>query len=272
MLTQAKGWGPDGKRAAISITFDNMGEASELERGLPPVMGPSGKHSSLEILPDLLRILDGSKITYFVEGLNCEMYPDVIRTVQAAGHEIGVHGWRHENWGTTDAARREDALKRSVAAFRSLGVDVRGFRPPGGKVDAAELRKECLAVGLNFASPLGDIGDDTKDAGFTSLPFAWQHVDAYMLHPGLGALRQMFGDPEEPISYDEWGGVVDELIRKVKREGGHATLIFHPSMLVQSERAVEIFAQFVKTVREDADIWAPTCSELVGWLSENGHS
>ena len=270
MLNQLNGWGPDGKRAAISITFDNMGEASELERGLDPVMGESGKHSSLEILPDLLRILEGSKITYFVEGLNCEMYPDVVKAVQAAGHEIGAHGWRHENWGTTDAARRGDALKRSTDAFRALGVDVKGFRPPGGKVDAAALRKECMAVGLNFASPLGEIGDDTEEGGFTSLPFAWQHVDAYMLHPGLGALRQMFGDPEEPVSLDQWGRVIDDLLQKVKREGSHATLIFHPSMLVTSEKAVDIFAGFVKSVREDEDVWAPTCSELVGWLEQNG--
>src|SRR5690606_17759095 len=101
------------------------------------------------------------------------------------------------------------------------------------------------------------------------LPFAWKHVDAYMLHPGLGALRQMFGDPLEPVSYEEWGQIVSDLVAEVKRERGHATLIFHPSMLVQSEKAVEIFARFVESVREDDDIWGPTCSEFADWLRKN---
>ena len=29
-----EGWGPDGKRGALCITFDNLGEAAYLERGM----------------------------------------------------------------------------------------------------------------------------------------------------------------------------------------------------------------------------------------------
>ncbi|MCC3306341.1 polysaccharide deacetylase family protein [Sneathiella sp. HT1-7] len=266
MSNNINGWGPEGHRAALSITFDNLGAVAEEEIGLPIMKGKNGEHASIEVLPDLLGVLDGSKITYFIEGWNCQAHPDQILAVRDAGHEIAAHGWRHENWANTAVAKRKSALKKAVDAFAEIDVAVTGFRPPGGAIDLQELRAECLELGLNYASPLGDVGDDSIDGDFVSLPFAWKHVDAYMLNPDLGALRQKFGDPEKPVSLDQWGDVIDEMVEKVKSERSHATIIFHPFMLGKEKKAFDIFERLVKSVRKDDDIWAPTCSELVTWL------
>jgi peptidoglycan-N-acetylglucosamine deacetylase len=266
MMNQSNGWGPEGARAALNITFDNLGAVAEEEIGLPSMMGEGGVHASIEVLPDLLRILNGIKVTYFIEGWNCGAHPEEIKSIYQAGHEVAVHGWRHENWANTAVSTRKEALKKAVDAFTAMGVDVAGFRPPGGKIDLAELKAECQAVGLSYASPLGAIGDDRNDGEFITFPFAWQHVDAYMLNPDLGALRQTFGDPEEPYSLEQWGTLIEELLEKIKQDGTHATLIFHPFMLKQSEKALEIFAKLVKSVREDDDIWTPTCGELAVWM------
>lgn len=267
-MDQVNGWGPEKKRAALNITFDNLGAVAEEEVGLPSMIGEGGVHASIEVLPELLRLLDGIKITYFIEGWNCGAHPEEIRAICNAGHEVAVHGWRHENWAKTPVVTRKKALKKAVDAFSEMGVDVAGFRPPGGLIDLAELKAECQEVGLNYASPLGDIGDDRNDGGFVTCPFAWQHVDAYMLNPDLGALRQTFGDPEEPYSLEQWGELIEELLEKIKRDGTHATLIFHPFMLRQSEKALDVFANLVKSVREDEDIWSPTCGEMADWMRE----
>src|SRR5579862_8325094 len=92
---------PNGARGAISVTFDNMGEAAELELGMWDTNCPIGSHRSVTtVLPETLRLLDrvGIRATFFVEAWNVEVYPEAIRKIAAAGHEIGFHGWRHETW------------------------------------------------------------------------------------------------------------------------------------------------------------------------------
>ena len=41
-------WGPHACRAAVSVTFDNLGEAADLERGLWPEGEPLGRHYSVK--------------------------------------------------------------------------------------------------------------------------------------------------------------------------------------------------------------------------------
>jgi hypothetical protein len=41
-------WGPGAQRAAVSVTFDNLGEPADLERGLWPEREPLGRHFSVK--------------------------------------------------------------------------------------------------------------------------------------------------------------------------------------------------------------------------------
>ena len=82
---------------------------------------------------DLLEELD-LRSTFFVEGLNAELYPEALLGIADAGHELGYHGWRHEYWpdlGRSDEAR---ALERGVHKMQEIGVRPRGFRPSGGRL------------------------------------------------------------------------------------------------------------------------------------------
>ena len=134
----------------IALTFDNLGEAADLERGLWPGDAPLGRHPSVVVaLPRLLDELDGLglRATFCVEALNCELYPGAVREIAARGHEVAMHAWRHEEWGDLDPAREDDLLGRGRAAFAALGVDgVVGFRPPGGALTAASAASSAVAA------------------------------------------------------------------------------------------------------------------------------
>jgi peptidoglycan-N-acetylglucosamine deacetylase len=268
LTNTSKGWGPDRKRAAVNITFDNMGEVAERRLGLEPIMADSGKHLSIEILPRLLKMLENTPITYFIEGENTKAYPEAVKSVRDAGHEIGAHGWFHENWATTPVPDRRRALQEAVEAFRKLGVDVLGFRPPGGEIDLAELKPELNENQLAYASPLGEEGADRQQDQFVSLPFAWRHVDAYVLHPELGALRKMYGDPEKPYSNEHWRETIERTFEKIVAEGSHATLIFHPFILGRDQALIDVFDWAIKAVDNSPDIWAPTCVEMSSWAQK----
>src|SRR5215210_6267126 len=78
----------------VSVTFDNLGEASEIEGGTWPDDQPLGEHFSVvEILPRLLELLDthGLRATFFVEGINAEINPRALESIRAGGHEVACH-------------------------------------------------------------------------------------------------------------------------------------------------------------------------------------
>src|SRR5436305_15076495 len=82
LSTVETGFGPHRSPRAIVITFDNLGEASELERGTWDAGVELGRHPSVtEALPRLLDELDalGLVTTFSVEAIHCALYPEPLR-------------------------------------------------------------------------------------------------------------------------------------------------------------------------------------------------
>ena len=212
--------------AAVSVTFDNLGEAAQLELGMWPEDVPYGEHFTvLEVLPRLLELLAarGVRATFFVEGLNAEMYPDALRELAQAGHEVAVHAWRHEEWAALDAATEATLLDRATDAMRSIGLEPRGFRPPGGGLSARTL--SLLGErGYSCVSPAGERAGMLD--GLAVLPFRWRLVDAYAFLPQFAGLRERYrGDPE-PYGPEQMG---EEMIAALHAQRqGHLALLFHP--------------------------------------------
>ena len=133
---------PGGARGALCLSFDNLGEAAEIELGaVAPDAEPGGHPTVTEALPAILEALAarGLAATFFVEGLNAEAYPEALRSIAAGGHEVAFHAWRHEEWAGLSAAAQAENLARGAAAFGELGLEVAGFRPPGGSLGEGGL-------------------------------------------------------------------------------------------------------------------------------------
>jgi len=148
-------WNTNGATAAVSVTFDNLGEAAELELGIWPEDQPLGQHFSVrDVLPRLLDELSSRSIraTFFVEGLNAETYPDTLRLLVDRGHEVAVHAWRHEQWASLDLDAETRLLRRATDAMKTAGLVPSGFRPPGGGLTANTLGL-LASSGYRYASP-----------------------------------------------------------------------------------------------------------------------
>ena len=85
-------------------------------------------------VPRLLRLLDrqGIRATFFVPGYTAERWPDAVRAIRDAGHEIAHHGYLHEGVaGTPDPATEERRLLRGLEALEAVaGVRPIGYRAP----------------------------------------------------------------------------------------------------------------------------------------------
>jgi len=73
----------------------------------------------------------GVRGTFFVLGWTAERYPDLVRRIGDAGHEIACHSFAHpEVFRLDESAFRAD-LERALAALSSAGVSsVAGYRAP----------------------------------------------------------------------------------------------------------------------------------------------
>jgi peptidoglycan/xylan/chitin deacetylase (PgdA/CDA1 family) len=230
--------------APYTITFDNLGEVTALARGEFPAGEPLGRHHSVtRALPRILGLLDevGLSATFFVEGLNTELYPDTLAELAAAGHEVAYHGWCHEEWGGLAGDREAELLSRGVRALRELGLRPVGFRPPGGALTASTLPL-LREHGFTYCSPAGD--DASVEDGIAILPFAWTTVDAYHYLPRFAPLR----GTREPRSPAELAEVLDRALE----EGRHSSVVFH-AFLAEPEDRFAVIRDHLLAVRAAVD-------------------
>src|SRR5690625_892676 len=80
-------------------------------------------------VPRLLTLFErfGLPTTWFVPGHSVETFPEQFQQIVDAGHEIGVHGYSHENPMAMTTQQEEDVLDKCI----DLITAVTGKRPTG---------------------------------------------------------------------------------------------------------------------------------------------
>lgn len=256
---------PDGACGAVSITFDNLGEAAELELGLRDTETPLGGHYSVTTaLPVVLAMLadTGLQATFFVEGINAEVYPDALRTVRDAGHELAYHAWCHEDWSTLSPAAEVDNLDRGLSALHAIGIDALGLRPPGGRLNAGSC--DLLASrGLSYCSPAGSASGIDRIA---VLPFAWTAVDVFHVLPAFAALRAQRGAGVEPGGPDAIRTALLGSIENALSGGAHVTLVLHTWMIELERDAVADVLGRLRRGVDRGELWVAPCRDVAGWM------
>ncbi|HYU72964.1 MAG TPA: polysaccharide deacetylase family protein [Ktedonobacteraceae bacterium] len=253
---------------AVSITFDNLGEAAELERGTWPKDIPLGQHYSVtRILPTILKMLDelGLSATFFVEGLNAELYPQALQGIVAAGHEVGYHAWRHEEWHKLSYADEVRILERGLPAMSKLAIRPYGFRPPRGALTASSV-KLLKNLGFTYCSPAGSSSGISE--GLVILPFEWPHVDAYAYLAHFGSMREKFGNSHTPLSPAHFHANLRSALGKVVQNQGYLSLLFHP-FVEEKEEYFEVMYSTLEELRTliyDGTVWSAPCREVAYWI------
>jgi peptidoglycan/xylan/chitin deacetylase (PgdA/CDA1 family) len=265
---------PGGARGALSLSFDNLGEAAEIELGAFPAEAPLGEHfTATRVLPAVLSelMLRNLRATFFVEGLNAELYPVELFSIHLQNHELAFHAWRHEQWGNLSAEEQADNLARGIAAFRGLGggagVELAGLRPPGGQLGGGGLGL-LREAGLRYCSPAGESAG--VEDGIALLPFQWQHVDAACVLPPLAPVRERIAGSPDPLGPDAFLAHLEGEIERLSREGGFATIVLHLFML--DWLGGDHFGALLDRLREaksQGDLWVGPCGRVAEHVLAN---
>ena len=211
-----------------------------------------GRHFSVtRALPRVLELLAELELraTFFVEGLNADLYPDELRAIATAGHEIGYHGWRHEAWSTLPPGQEAELLGRGVRALDGLGLRPVGFRPPGGELTPSSL-SALAKEGFTYCSPAGE-QPGVRD-GLAVLPFQWPLIDAFHYLPHFASRRRAAVGAPDVQSPASFRAHAEAALRDVTAQEGFLALLFHPFLTDTAERLAAM-REILRGVRALAD-------------------
>lgn len=205
----------------------------------------------------LLALLDREAIpaTFFVTGHTADTYPEIVREIAAAGHEIGHHGYLHENPIALETRERErDVLLRGFDALdRAAGVRPTGYRSPSWDTSPYTVdlllehgfRYDSSLMGDDFTPYWCRTGDVIDPGGpyrfgpatdLVEMPVSWllddfPHFEYLVLrpgglrNPGLSAASKV-----EEIWADEFAFMHRDV------PGGVFNLTMHPQVIGRGHR------------------------------------
>lgn len=223
------------------FTFDNMGEAADVGAGRLAGPLPPGADASLAVgYPAIFALLERAHIraTFFVEGWNGAHHPAAVREIVARGHEVGMHGWLHEEWGALGPEdERALAARATDALTRAAGLPPRGFRAPGG-ARTAHTEPILRALGYRYDASLGDgMRPAVLPSGLAQIPFVWPGVD------GFYYLRREAADPA--VVRDAWLAALD----KAAARNGLFVTICHAFLTGVDQRRLAALAAVIDAAR-----------------------
>jgi peptidoglycan/xylan/chitin deacetylase (PgdA/CDA1 family) len=248
----------DSPRSIVCLTFDF--DAISLWIGPYAARSPSmisrGEFGAVGC-ERILRLLDreGIPATFFVTGHTADTYPDHVRAIAAAGHELGHHGYLHENPLALETPERErDVLIKGFDALdRAARVRPTGYRSPAWDNSPYTIdllleqgfRYESSLMGNDYTPYWCRTGDVIQQDGpylfgpevdLVEMPVSWILDDfphfEYVSVPAQGITRTGLSAPSKVAEI--WQDDFTYMQREVP--GGVFTLTMHPQVIGRGHR------------------------------------
>ena len=159
---------PNDAPFAAAITFDmdadSLTHAADPEGWQRPYAISMGQYGPTVGLPRILETYRrlGLRQSFFIPGWCVKTYPRAVEAILEGGHEIGCHGWIHENPGARTLAEQGEDLDRALEAIAAFA----GYRPRGYRAPVYLLTNDTprLLADRGFAYDSSMMADDNPYA------------------------------------------------------------------------------------------------------------
>ena len=158
----------------------------------------------------ILDILAANEVhaTFFMTGGLVEIYPEDVKKIQAAGHDLANHSENHKNMSQlSDANCQQELMKVHEKVKKLTGVDMELFRPPYGDYDNKVIQN---ATACGYYTIQWDVDSlDWKDYGVSSI------VQTVTKHKNLknGSIILMHNGAKYTAQ------ALDQVIKELKAQG-----------------------------------------------------
>lgn len=271
MINEKITW-PNGAKCACCITFDMDADStlhlSKPTNGFRYVSAISGlQYGPFVAIPRIIESYKSLNIkqTFFIPAWCIENYIKTVELILENGHEVGIHGYLHENLldHSLDGERR--ILEKSINVFkRYVGYEPKGFRAPlyNFTNNTGELLVE---FGFDYDSSL--MGDDMpyiitpKNGEIIELPTHWGMDDGpQFVQPYVYTGRPI----RSPTSGFE---IFKQEFFASYKYGGLWLPVFHPYASGRLARW-DVINSFLEEIISKRDVWFAPLSEIAIYVKD----
>jgi peptidoglycan/xylan/chitin deacetylase (PgdA/CDA1 family) len=262
---------PGGAKCAVALSFDCDHETYELGSGGRAIgrlaWGEFGRRVGV---PRILDVLSRRAVSasFFMPAVCSLIDPDETRRIVAEGHEIGIHGWMHENNSLLDAAtERELVLRAHDVLTRNAGEPPVGFRSANWDLSDNTIHI-VHEMGLEYDSSLMADEDcyelvlDGTPSGIVEVPVEWLRDDAVYLMFNRQPATRPWMPPEDVFA------IFRREFDKAREEGGLFQVVMHPFVIGYRSR-IWILEQLIDHAQSCGDTWFGTHAEVARWVRDN---
>jgi len=239
--------------AQVCFTLDNLGDAADLYRGIISQPRPAGHNPALESgVPALLDLLAEFAVqgTYFVEGWSARQYPQMLEQITSHGHEVGMHGWQHEQWSTLSPSQIDELIAlASQELTNRLGKNPEIFRAPGG-ISNAHTRTCLYQLGYRIDASLAEFPQVHRDqSGLVLVPYQWSGVDA---------THWLWSQKTHDAVFKAWADTLDH----AAANNEHIVFIWHPHVMGIDPQRLAVGRKILALVLDDPRFEVSTLTKL----------
>jgi peptidoglycan/xylan/chitin deacetylase (PgdA/CDA1 family) len=268
----------NGNRAVAAFTFDL--DADEIWRVLAeddsdwakPAIKTRGEFGPKIAVPRILRLFDryDQKCTFHIPGKVAENWPETVKRIHDAGHEIAHHGYTHVGPREMSKEQEEQEFLKTLDIFDDLIDETPvGYRNPGGGM--SEYTLELLEEhGFIYDSSRKDLDvpyfhPESEDC-VVEIPNSYYLDDFVYFGYNMGPTFDFQAGitPTGPV-FDSW----KEELEGIYQEKSIFMLTMHPQVIGRAGR-MRALEELLQNAVEKNDMWVTTSENIAqDWRDNN---
>jgi len=256
---------PNGARVAVCLSFDIDNESPTLAQGITlPVPLSGEEYGAIVGLPRILALLDREKLpaSFYLPGVSAVLAPEMVPEIMKSGrHEIGVHGWIHEDLPALNNASEEERLLQQVIDYVTKAI---GKRPVGNRAPSwafsnftidilrkANFEYDTSLMAMDEPYELMSNGQPT---GIVELPVDWIQDDGLYFGP-TGTM------PSAELVFQTFREEFD----RAYQEGTMFMLTMHPHVIGHRSRIGHL-EKFISYMKSKPGVWFATGEQIAEFV------
>jgi peptidoglycan/xylan/chitin deacetylase (PgdA/CDA1 family) len=265
---------PKEIRLPVVLNFEHhAGEAAPMRPGDRPQanMRDQMEYGARRGIWNILEVLDklGIKATFFVNAVTAEHFPDGVRAVHKAGHEIAGMGYNLDRVRTASREREEGVVRKAKKTLADVcGVNIQGWRCPDYRISPQTF--EVLAA-EGFAWDSTMLNDDVpyrlncEAKSLIEIPFTTSTSEkSHVAFP-----YPMRGGPSGIAA--AWNNEFDVLYRE--SEKAPRFLILSLTTWASGRPApLRTLRQFLERVITHNDVQFVRCADIAHWCEKSANA
>lgn len=221
--------------------------------------------------------------SWFIPGHTLETYPQLVQKIADSGHELGHHGYLHENPTLVSPEQERHILERGIDCLcRITGQAPHGYRAPawalsphsiplllelGFQYDSSQMANDFTPYycRINDEAPVDDRYQFGKKVNLVELPVDWSLDDWPYFGLHWPAHHVGLRTPDEV--YQIWAADFDFLYQRLGE--GVYILTMHPQIIGRGHRLL-MLERLIEYINDHKGVTFKTMSQVAGeWRQKN---